>query len=80
MRPEDLHADLRRRPFVPFQLRLTDGATYAVHHRELMMIGTRTVEIGISSERYAEPTFQRVVSVSLLHIVEIETLPQADAG
>ncbi len=39
MRPEDMHRFLRRRPFRPFRITLTDGRSYEIHHPELMMVG-----------------------------------------
>lgn len=80
MRPEDLHRFLRRRPFRPFRITLTDGRSYEIHHPELMMVGRSSAEVGIPSPRHREPTFERIVSVSLLHVMEVELLPESDAG
>src|SRR5438067_2454704 len=42
MAPEELTAALRRQPFVPFRLTLTEGSSYEVHHPELCMAGRRS--------------------------------------
>ena len=47
MPPEDLIAALEKRPFEPFRVHLTDGMTYEVRHPDLMMVGCRSVVIGI---------------------------------
>lgn len=80
MRPEDLHAFLRHRPFRPFRITLTDGRSYEIHHPELMMVGRSSAEIGIPSRRHADPTYETVVHVALVHVMQIEPLPQSDVG
>lgn len=79
MRPEDLHEYLRRKPFCPFRITLTDGRTFDIRHPELIMVGRTSAEIGIPSSRYEYPTFDRRVSISLLHVMQMELLPQSDA-
>ena len=77
MAPEELVAAVRRRPFVPFRIALTEGTTYEVRHPELCMVGRRSAVIGLSSPSDAEGLFDRSVTVDLLHIVQIE--PQQTA-
>ena len=80
MRPEDLHKFLRRTPFRPFRITLTDGRMFEIHHPELLMVGRTSAEIGIPSRRHVDPTYDRLVSVSLLHVMQMELLPESDAG
>ena len=47
MRPEELRDHLRKRPFRPFRLILTDGRTFEVRHPELAVIGRTTVAVGL---------------------------------
>ena len=80
MRPEDFRDQLRKQPFQPFRLTLTDGRTYEVRHPELAMVGRTTVIIGLARPDEPEPVFDRQVTVSLLHIMQIEpiaTVPTA---
>jgi hypothetical protein len=78
MQPLDLAEFVRRRPFRPFRITLTDGRTYEVHHPELAMVGLSTVVIGVPAPNYPDPTFyQRAVTIDLGHIMEAEALPAA---
>lgn len=83
MRPEDIREFLRRQPFQPFRLTLTDGRTYEVRHPELLMVGRSTVAIGLTRPEDPEPVYDRLVTVSLLHIMQAEPLessPSPPAG
>ncbi|MGD0898873.1 MAG: hypothetical protein ABR915_13630 [Thermoguttaceae bacterium] len=72
MRPEDIREFLHRRPFQPFRLTLTDGRSYEVRHPELAMVGRSTVIVGLAAPGEAEPVFDRAVTVSLLHIMQMQ--------
>jgi len=72
MRPEDVREFLRRRPFQPFRLTLTDGRTYDVLHPELAIVGRSFVGVGLARPGDPENIAERIVSVSLLHIMQIE--------
>ena len=66
MRPEDVREFLRRQPFRPFRLTLTDGRTYDVMHPELAMVGRSWVEVGLARPGDPENIAERLISVSLL--------------
>ena len=72
MRPEDIREFLQRRPFQPFRLTLTDGRSYDVRHPELAMVGRSTVIVGLTAPGEAEPVFDRAVTVSLLHLMQMQ--------
>ena len=74
MRPEDVREFLRRQPFRPFRLTLTDGRTYDVMHPELAMVGRSWVQVGLARPGDPENIAERLNSVSLLHIMQIEPL------
>ena len=74
MRPEDVREFLRRQPFRPFRLTLTDGRTYDVMHPELAIVGRSSVEIGLARPDDPENIAERLISVSLLHIMQIEPM------
>jgi hypothetical protein len=74
MRSEDLREYVRRQPFRPFRLTLTDGRTYDVPHADLLMVGRSTVAVGLPRPGDAEPVYDRLVTVSLLHIMQVEEL------
>ncbi len=71
MRPEDLRDLLRRQPFVPVRIHLSDGTTYEVRHPEMAIIGRSTVTIGVE-EQEGSGIADRMMYCSLLHIVRIE--------
>jgi hypothetical protein len=74
MRPEDVREFLRRQPFRPFRLTLTDGRTYDVMHPELAMVGRSWVQVGLARPGDPENIAERLISVSLLDIMQIEPL------
>lgn len=74
MRPEDIRELLRQKPFQPVRLTLTDGRTYDVFHPEMLMIGRSTIAIGIPKRNGPDPIYDRLITVSLLHIMQIEPL------
>lgn len=80
MRPEDIRQFLQRRPFQPFRLTLTDGRTYEVRHPELAMIGRSTVAVGLPTPGDPEPVYDRLVTVSRLHIMQLEPLESAETA
>jgi hypothetical protein len=80
MRPQDVRDQLRNQPFQSFRLTLTDGRTYDVLHPELAMVGHSTVAIGLPRPNAREPVYDRLVTVSLLHIMQIEPIITAPAS
>jgi len=72
MAPEDIVEAVRRRPFAPFRITLTEGRTYEVRHPELCMVGRRAVIVGIVSPGRSGERFDRSVTIDLLHIVKLE--------
>ena len=77
MNVDDLLAQLRRRPFVPFRLVMTDGTTYQVSHPDFVMPGRRSVVIGYPDER-RPGLISRFDVVSYLHVMRLE-FESADA-
>lgn len=49
---EDILAFLRRRPFVPFRIHLTDGSAHEVRHPEMLMAGARSVAISVPTDPF----------------------------
>ncbi|MGQ9650926.1 MAG: hypothetical protein ACUVXJ_12515 [Phycisphaerae bacterium] len=71
MRPEDLRDLLRRQPFVPVKIHLSDGTTYEVRHPEMAIIGRSTATIGVEKQE-GSGIADRLMYRSLLHIVRVE--------
>jgi hypothetical protein len=76
MSGEELMQLLRRRPFVPLRLHMTDGQTYDIRHPDNVLVLRSRVDIGVG----ADPATGVVAGVeycSLLHVVRIEELQAA---
>lgn len=73
MGPEQIRALLRRKPFVPMRIHLTDGTTYDVRHPEMAFITRTTVEIGLE-EKEGSGVADQVMYCSLVHVVRVENL------
>ena len=74
MRPEDLRDFIKHQPFQPFRLTLTDGRTYDVLHPELAMVGRSTMVLGLARPGDPDSVADRFVTVSLLHVMQVEPL------
>ena len=77
MRPSDIRVFLQCQPFPPFRITLTDGRTYEVRHPELVMVGRSSLVIGLPAPGDAEPIYDQFVTVSLLHVMQMEPLEAA---
>jgi len=75
MRPEELRVLLRRQPFIPMRLFLSDGTTYDIRHPEMALLTRSTIEIGIE-EKPGRGIADEVVYCSLLHVVRVEDLDE----
>jgi hypothetical protein len=73
MRPEELTALLRRRPFVPFRIHMTDGHAYEIHHPEAMMVSRSYAVIGLQPDPETG-VVDRSELCAMLHIVRVEIL------
>ena len=69
---KDIYEFVHRQPFRPFRITLTDGRTYDVRHPEMAMVGRSTVTIGMPENGNEELIYDRLVTVDLLHIMQIE--------
>lgn len=67
---------LRFRPFRPFRLCITDGATYDVRHPELCVVGARSVFIGMPPAGQPDAGYyDHFAIVDLIHITRLEPIP-----
>jgi hypothetical protein len=80
MRPEELTALLRTRPFVPLRIHMTDGHTYEIHHPEVMVVGRSHAFVGLRPDPQTG-VVDRTEYFALLHIVRVDLLmPVASTG
>jgi hypothetical protein len=73
MAPENLRDAIRKQPFKPFRLVMTDGIGYDVRHPDLLWVGKRSAMVGLTGEP-GQTFFERAVEVDLLHIIRLEPL------
>ena len=73
MRPEELLELLRRRPFIPLRLHMTNGQTYDIRHPDNVLVLRTRVDIGVTPDP-GTGVLSRVEYCSLLHVVRIEEL------
>lgn len=71
---DNIQARLRRQPFEPVRIVTTTGATYDIHHPDLVLVGRRFLVIGLPSAQNPSQA-EQVTQVSLLHITELQDLP-----
>jgi hypothetical protein len=74
MRSQDIREFLKKQPFQPLRLTLTDGTAYEVRHPDLLMVGRSTVVVGIPAADEPDAVFDRAIHVDLLHIMQVEPL------
>ncbi|HEV3255776.1 MAG TPA: hypothetical protein VG013_02735 [Gemmataceae bacterium] len=70
---EDLRDIVRKHPFRPFRLFVSDGAAYEVRHPDLIMLGKRSVAIGLTHDPMAT-AYDRLAQIDLLHVTRVEPL------
>ena len=76
MRAEEFVQLLRRAPFVPIRIHLTDGKTFDIRHPELVWVLRSRIDIAIRGDA-SLGLVDRVEYCSLLHVVRIEDLSAA---
>lgn len=72
MRQAELRETLRKHPFAPFRLHLSNGLTYDVRHPEMALLTSHSIHVVklTKSGRAADC----VVQCDLIHVVAIEPL------
>ncbi len=74
MRPDDVLAMLRTKPFQPFRISLSDGQQYEVRHPDNAIVQRSTVLVGIPGPRGPDGPAERVATCALVHITRMEVL------
>jgi hypothetical protein len=79
MRPDDILDLIRRQPFVPFRLRLSNGQSFDIRHPEVALVTRAGIVIGIPGTSTDERYPDRYAVVAPIHINTIEPLPVGSA-
>jgi hypothetical protein len=72
MSPERIREHLRRTPFQPFRIWLSDGSSYEVRHPELALVTRREVVIAVRTAEAELP--ESSVFCDPLHVTRIELI------
>jgi len=72
MRPTEILAQLRRRPFVPIRVFMSDGSSYDVRHPEMMVVTQTVVAIGMNPGEDDLP--ERLAYCDPIHVVRIDPI------
>lgn len=82
MSPNELVEDLRKQPFEPIRLYVSDGSTYDIRHPEQCMVSLTTAHVGVAANPAAQ-LYERIVRIDCRHIVKVEpirTVPATGNG
>jgi hypothetical protein len=74
MGADEIRAHLRKQPFRPIRVYISDGSSYDVRHRELMFVTRSEMLIALDPGNDAIP--ERSVYCDPVHITRIEPLDQ----
>ncbi len=77
MRPADVLEYLRKAPFVPFRIHVTDGKIYEIRHPELVKVGMTKADIYFPKDDSPHAVVLRHETVALVHMVRMEPLEAA---
>jgi len=78
MRAEELTELVRRQPFSPLRIHISDGRTYDVVHPDQIIVLRQCVDIGIKPDAKTG-VVEGVDRVSLLHVVKVKQMDSASA-
>lgn len=78
MDAHEIRKHLRREPFRPFRVHLSDGSSYDVEHPELMAVSRTEIAIALRLESDDIP--DRMVSCDPDYVTRIETLDEPQAS
>lgn len=73
IQPADVLEYLKRRPFEPFRILMSDGTTYDVQHPDLCILSRNTLYIGIPNPKLPGAAMG-VHHCALVHVVRFETV------
>jgi hypothetical protein len=80
---DELRSLLRRRPFRPFRITMSNDEKFEVWHPEMAIVATSIVAVGLGRPGDQEPNAEKVIWLDLNQIVHIEPLspsPQASGA
>jgi hypothetical protein len=73
MSADELRNATQRQPFEPFRLVMTAGVGYEIRHPDLLWVGKRSANVGLTGNP-AQTYYEREIKIDLLHIIRLEPL------
>lgn len=70
MRFQEIQDALRKQPFEPFRIQLSNGQAHVIRHPEFAALSRNSILVGVPSGKDEVP--DRFVQCDLLHVVAIE--------
>lgn len=77
MGPEEIRKILGERPFRPFRIHMSDGASYDVRHPELVLVAKRQLIVGVAKP--GSDILDDFSFVNILHITRIEPIEDTES-
>jgi hypothetical protein len=77
LQPEELLKRLRRRPFEPFVVHLSDWRVFEVRYPEMHLVCTTYLVLGIPEANQPDPFADHFEYLDLSLITKIESLPHS---
>jgi hypothetical protein len=77
MHPDDLLKAVRRQPFIPFRIHVSDGSFYDVRHPETILVTRCMASLAIPDDP-SKPA-DHIVDVAMVYISRIEQLASSTA-
>jgi len=74
----DIRTKIRQQPFKPFRLYVSDGSLYEIRHRDLILVTTLMVVVGLHANEN-ETIPDRTVDIDLAHVVKMEYIEPVNA-
>jgi hypothetical protein len=78
IRPQEIRDLLKKQPFRPFRIHMSNGKSYDVQHPELALVTRSEIVVSQPVPGSADPMGEGIHLVSVLHINSIEILPKSN--
>jgi hypothetical protein len=75
MRPVDVLEQVRRQPFVPLLIRLSNGREYLLRHPDQIIVERSSLHIANPAADLPAGVYDSTDIVSLLHVAQIIPMP-----
>jgi hypothetical protein len=75
MHPHQVRDQLRKQPFEPFRIHISDGSAYGIDHPEMAVITARAIGVGVHATDDVEDIPERPVQLDPWHVTRLEPLP-----